>query len=47
MINFDEEIKKFKPCLEIEDTEDSVYNYDSKDISDILQEILKEMKNTN
>jgi hypothetical protein len=44
MINFEEEIKRFKPCLEIEDTEDSIYNYDLKDITDILQEILKEIK---
>ncbi|MFP4698036.1 MAG: hypothetical protein ACLFMO_04950 [Eubacteriales bacterium] len=44
MINFDEELKKYKPCLEIEQTEDSIYNYDVKDITDVLQEILKEIK---
>lgn len=47
MINFDEEIKKFKPCLEMEQAEDSIYSYDLKDISDILQEILKEIKDNN
>lgn len=45
MINFDEEIKKFKPCLEIEDAEQAIYNYDNKDLSDILTEMLKELKN--
>ncbi|TCK92446.1 hypothetical protein EDC19_2181 [Natranaerovirga hydrolytica] len=44
MIHFEDEIKKYKPCLEIEETEDSIYNYELKDISDILQEILKELK---
>ncbi len=45
MIQFEEEIKKFKPCLEIEDAEQAIYDYNSKDISDILTEILKEIKN--
>jgi len=45
MINFDEEIKKFKPCLEIEDAEQAIYNYYNKDLSDILTEMLKELKN--
>ncbi|MCT4542295.1 MAG: hypothetical protein N4A63_01995 [Vallitalea sp.] len=47
MINFEEEIKRFKPCLEIEDTEESIYSYDSKDVSDILQEMIKEIRNDN
>ena len=25
MLNFEEEIKKFKPCLEVEDIEEAVY----------------------
>jgi hypothetical protein len=45
MINFDEEIKKFKPCLEIDEAEECIYAYDSKDISDILQEMISEIKN--
>ena len=28
MINFEEELKKFKPSLEIEDAEDIIYNQD-------------------
>ncbi len=41
MINFDEEIQKFKPSLEIEQAEDVINNNDLTDISDILKELLK------
>ena len=44
MIQFEEEIKKFKPCLEIEDAEEAIYAYETKDIVDILGEMMKEMK---
>ena len=44
MIQFEEELKKFKPCLEIEDAEEAIYAYESKDIVDILGEMMKEMK---
>jgi hypothetical protein len=47
MINFDEEIKKFTPCLEIEEAEEAIYSYDTKDVSDILNEMIKEIKNQN
>ena len=26
MINFDEEVRKFKPCLEVSQAEDAIYN---------------------
>ena len=41
MINFDEEIEKFQPSLEIEQAEDVINNNDLTDISDILKELLK------
>lgn len=41
MINFDEEIGKFQPSLEVEQAEDVIYNNDLTDISDILKELLK------
>ncbi len=44
MIQFDEEIKKFKPSLEIEDAEEAIYSYENKDIVDILGEMIKELK---
>ncbi|MCR4956128.1 MAG: hypothetical protein K6A30_05550 [Lachnospiraceae bacterium] len=42
MIDFEEELKKFKPCLEVEDAEDAIYSHDLDDMTDILQEMLKE-----
>ena len=47
MINFDEEIKRFKPCLEVDDAEQAIYDYDSKDVTDILNEMIKQMKKDN
>jgi hypothetical protein len=45
MINYDEEIKKFSPSLEVDETEDAIYNSNIKDITDVVLEMLKEMKN--
>lgn len=39
MINFDDEILKFKPIIEIDDIEDSVINDEIYDIIDIIKEI--------
>ena len=44
MINFDEELKNFQPSLEVEEAEDVIYNRDLTDMTDILQEILKEAR---
>lgn len=41
MINYDEELKKFKPCLDVEEVESEIYSRDLTDIVDILQEMLK------
>ncbi len=41
MINFDEEIEKFQPSLEVEQAEDVINNNDLTDVADILKEILK------
>lgn len=42
MINFEEEILKFKPILEIEGIENAVINEEIKDIIDIIKEIVYE-----
>lgn len=42
MIDFEEELKKFKPSLEVDEAEEAIYNRDLTDMTDILQEILKE-----
>lgn len=44
MIDFEEELKKFHPSLEVEQVEDNVYRNKPKDVTDLLQEMLKEMK---
>ena len=44
MINFEEELKKFEPSMEVEDAEDAIYNRDLTDMMDILQEMLKESR---
>ena len=46
MINFEDEIEKFQPSLEIEQAEDVIYNNDMTDISNILKELLKEKNDT-
>ena len=44
MINFEEEIKKFHPSLEVEEAEDAIYNNDLTDMVDIMLELLKEIE---
>lgn len=44
MINFEEELKKFHPSLEIEDAEDALYRKNLTDIADLVVEIVKEVK---
>lgn len=44
MINFEEEIERFKPSLDVEDVEDAIVNSDLTDMSDIMMEMLKEVK---
>lgn len=44
MINFDEELKKFQPSLEVDQAEEAIFNNDLTDISDVIESILKEKK---
>lgn len=44
MINFEEELKKFHPSLEIEDAEEAIYNQDMTDMADLVVKIVKESK---
>ncbi len=46
MINFEEELKKFHPSLEVEDAEDAIYNRDLTDMTDIMKEMIKEIKDS-
>ena len=44
MINFDEEIKKFHSSLEIEEAEDAIYNNNISDITDVMIDMVGELK---
>ena len=44
MINFEEELKKFKPSLEVEEAEEAIYNHELADMTDVLQEMIQELK---
>ena len=44
MINFEEELKKFHPRLEVEDAEEAIYNQDLTDMADLMVKIVKESK---
>jgi len=43
MINFEEELKKFHPSLEVGDVEDAIYNQDVTDVADILVGMMREI----
>ncbi|MBD5550001.1 MAG: hypothetical protein HDQ96_02320 [Lachnospiraceae bacterium] len=44
MINFEEELKKFHPSLEVEDAEDAIYNQDMTDMADLVVKVVKEYR---
>ena len=44
MLNFEEELKKFQPSLEVEEIEDAVYQEDLTDMTDILRDMIEQTK---
>ena len=42
MLEYEEELKKFQPCLEVQDIEDAVYQEDLTDMTDILREVIEQ-----
>ena len=44
MLNFEKEMKKFQPSLEVEEIEDAVYQEDLTDMTDILREMIEQTK---
>lgn len=44
MLDFEEELKKFRPSPDIDQVEDNVYNNNLADVTDLMDEMLKEMK---
>lgn len=44
MLDFDKELEKFKPSLDVEQVEDVVYNNNLTDVTDIVKELIQETK---
>ena len=44
MIDYEEELKKFEPCLDVREAEGAIYDRELTDILDVLQEVLREAK---
>ena len=44
MINFEEEIERFKPSLEVEAVSDAFVKSDLTDMADIMMDIMKDIK---
>ena len=44
MIDFEEEIQRFKPSLEVEAVSDAIIKSDLTDMADFMMEIMKEIK---
>ena len=44
MLDYEEELKKFKPSLEVEEIEDAVYQEDLTDMTDHLKEAMEQQK---
>ena len=43
MINFDEEIRKFQPSLEVDEAEDAIFHNDTTDVTDVIDRIVREI----
>lgn len=44
MINYEEELKKYHPSMDVNEAEDAIYSRDLTDVTDILKEMLKDEK---
>ncbi len=44
MLNYEEELKKFKPSLEVEEIEEAVYKEDLSDMTDLLKQVMDQKK---
>ena len=44
MLNFEEDLKKFKPSLEVEQVEDAIEMENTLDVTDLVNQLLNERK---
>lgn len=42
MLDFEEELKKFKPSLEVEQVEDAIEQENTVDVAELVSQLLKE-----
>jgi len=43
MIDFEEELKKFHPSLEVDQTEDAIKQHDLTDLTDLMVELYRQV----
>ena len=44
MLDYEEELIKFKPSLEVDDIENAVYQEDLTDMTDLLKQVMDQKK---
>ena len=44
MIDYDEELRKFEPCLDVNEAENAIYDREMTDLLDILQELTRDRR---
>lgn len=44
MLDYEEELKKFKPSIEVDDIENTVYQEDLTDMTDLLKQVMDQKK---
>lgn len=42
MLNFEEELEKFKPSLEVDEAEEVINSNDLTDLTDIIKDLIKD-----
>jgi len=45
MIDFEKELAKFQMSLEVDQAEEAIYQNDLSDVTDIIKELVEEIKN--
>lgn len=47
MIDYEEELEKFLPALEVEEAEATISQHDCTDLTDIMRQMINEVKRNN
>ena len=45
MINYEVELKKFEPCLDVDEAEGAIYDRELTDVIDILKQMFRDTNN--